>query len=500
MTTLKRCLNKKLIYKIYLYIYIYIYQMDQKYLKYKSKYLALKKKFRQLGGAGFRITVDATVKLEIVKDAELSALFGTGLKTAIPLDSPASAKLLGLYMSNPTWTMRSVGRPVSREGFVWEDQTNYTLEAPRAAAAAEPAPTPAGAAAAAAPALIPGAAARLPPGTELRLVTPPEFEAFATATLADGYLDLRPMPAATPAAILARRYQLDSEYTPTTCAGQAMHTIFDTGNASHTICARRKVIALQLMVKPKMASKSSILSYNELAHFTGLPKVAPLPTATASRQTGVATFKSSAAATLQAAEAVEFAPRTLREFTGLLDAALPRLMVHPIGPILLGAAGAALPAANLYKMCGIRGVSGIGGGSTVCFEETYVPVEVPVVAAGGAPRPPLKLLFKADVSDLPGALDLLVSLEDIRKLSLHGAKLDFSEESHRKRDELLKLEEEVAELEPRLQIYRFANINAGSSEEQRQSAEKIREIDARLRVVDARIRVLREHNIPVTEL
>lgn len=473
--------------------------MDQKYLKYKSKYLALKKKFRQFGGAGFRITVDATVKLEIVKDAELSALFGTGLKTAIPLDSSASAKLLALYMSNPTWTMRSVGRPVSREGFVWEDQTNYTLEAPRAAAAS--APTPAGAAA---PALIPGAAARLPPGTGLRLVTPPEFEAFATATLADGYLDLRPMPAATPAAILARRYQLDSEYTPTTCAGQPMHTIFDTGNASHTICARRKVIALQLMVKPKMASKSSILSYNELAHFTGLPKVDPLPTAAAPRQTGVATFKSSAAATLQAAEAVEFAPRTLREFTGLLDAALPRLMAHPIGPILLGAAGAgaagAGAASNLYKMCGIRGVSGIGGGSTVCFEETYVPVEVPVIAAGGAPRPPLKLLFKADVSDLPGALDLLVSLEDIRKLSLHGAKLDFSEESHRKRDELLRLEEEVAELEPRLQIYRFAHANAGSSEEHRQSAEKIREIDARLRVVDARIRALREHNIPVTEL
>jgi hypothetical protein len=225
-----------------------------------------------------------------------------------------------------------------------------------------------------------------------------------------------------------------------------MHTIFDTGNASHTICARRKVVALQLMVKPKMASKSSILSYNELAHFTGLPKVDPLPTAAAPRQTGVATFKSSAAATLQAAEAVEFAPRTLREFTGLLDAALPRLMVHPIGPILLGvAAGAGAGAAgagsasNLYKMCGIRGVSGIGGGSTVCFEETYVPVEVPVVAAGGAPRPPLKLLVKADVSDLPGALDLLVSLEDIRKLSLHGAKLDFSEESHKKRDELLKL-------------------------------------------------------------
>ena len=487
--------------------------MDQKYLKYKSKYLALKKKFRQFGGAGFRITVDATVKLEIVKDAELNALFGTGLKTAIPLDSSASAKLLALYMSNPTWTMRSVGRPVSREGFVWEDQTNYTLEAPRAAAAAEPtsaASAAAASAASASAALIPGAAARLPPGTGLRLVTPPEFEAFATATLTDGYLDLRPMPAATPAAILARRYQLDSEYTPTTCAGQAMHTIFDTGNASHTICARRKVIALQLMVKPKMASKSSILSYNELAHFTGLPKVDPLPTAAAPRQTGVATFKSSAAATLQAAEAVEFAPRTLREFTGLLDAALPRLMAHPIGPILLGAAGAegaagagsagAGSASNLYKMCGIRGVSGIGGGSTVCFEETYVPVEVPVVAAGGAPRPPLKLLVKADVSDLPGALDLLVSLEDIRKLSLHGAKLDFSEESHRKRDELLKLEEEVAELEPRLQIYRFANMNAGSSEEQRQSAEKIREIDARLRVVYARIRVLREHNIPVTEL
>jgi hypothetical protein len=478
--------------------------MDHKYLKYKSKYLALKKKFGQFGGAGFRITIDATVKLEIVKDAELSALFGTGLKTAIPLDSPASAKLLALYKSNPTWTMRSVGKPIPREGLVWEDQTSYTLEVPKAAAAAEPAaaPTPA--------ALIPGAAARLPPGTGLRLVTPPEFEAFATATLATGYLDLRPMPAATPAAILTRRYQLDSEYTPTTCAGQAMHTIFDTGNASHTICARRKVVALQLMVKPKMASKSSILSYNELAHITGLPKVAALPTAAAPRQTGVATFASSAAATLQAAEAVEFAPKTLREFTSLLDAGLPRLMAHPIGPMLLGihkaasagsvAGSAAESAAALYSMCGIHGVSGFGGGSAVCFEETYVPVEAPVVAAGGASRPPLKLLFKADVGDLPGSVDLLVSLEDIRKLSLHGTKLDFSEESHRKRDELLKLKEEVAELEPRLQIYIFANSTASSSEESRQSAEKIREIDARLRVVYTRIRALIEHNIPVTEL
>jgi len=492
--------------------------MDHKYLKYKSKYLALKKKFRQFGGAGFRITVDATVKLEIVKDAELSALFGTGLKTAIPLDSPASAKLLALYKSNPTWTMRSVGKPIPREGLVWEDQTSYTLEVPRAAAAAEPAAAPTAAAPTPA-ALIPGAAARLPPGTGLRLVTSPEFEAFATATLADGYLDLRPMPAATPAAILARRYQLDSEYTPTICAGRAMHTIFDTGNGTHTLCARRKVVELQLMVKSKMASKSSILSYNELAHFTDLPKVVALPTAAAPRQTGVATFASSAAAKLQAAEAVEFAPKTLREFTGLLDAGLPRLMAHPIGPMLLGIGravelGAAEPSAGeaivaaaaagaksrLYRMCGIHEFVGVGGGSTVCFEETYVPLEVPVVAVGGAQRPPLKLLVQADVSDLSGALDLLVSLEDIRKLSLHGAKLDFSEESHRKRDELLRLEEEVAELEPRLQIYRFVRINASSSEESRQSAEKIGEIEARLRVVYARIRSLREHNIPVTEL
>jgi len=481
--------------------------MNSKYLKYKSKYLALKKQLKQLGGTGFRITIDATVKEEVVKDPELATLFGTLLTSALDSESSSAAKLLELYRANPTWLMIGARKPIPREGFMWEG-ISYTLTVPTVPAvpsvpgvASPDAASRAGLLSAAAPrAGLLSAAAAPAIRFGLHLVTLPEFEAFASSTLAQGYLDLRVMPAATPAAILSRRYRIDSEYTPTTCAGSVIQTNFDTGNASHTICARRKVVELRLMVKPKMTLKSSILSYNELAHLVGLRGIEPLVTSAAPKLTGVATFKTAASAALEAAEAIEYVPKTLREFTDLLDAALPRLMAHPIGGMLRDVAGEQASKTKLYRLCGISGVHGIGGGSAVCFEETYVPVEIPVVTAEGIPRPSLKLLVKADVGDLPGSLDLLVSNEDIRKLSLHGAKLDFGVESHSKRDELIRLRSEADELEPRLQIYRLAYSNASSSEEERQALQKVQEIDDRLRSVIARIRVLLEHNIPATEL
>jgi hypothetical protein len=245
-----------------------------------------------------------------------------------------------------------------------------------------------------------------------------------------------------------------------------------------------------------MASKQSILSFNDLARIVGLPKIPKLHSQ-APPKTGIATLRSSAADKLQADEAVEYRPVTIRELTQLLNEVVDRVAAGAAH-----GAGGLPPKVELYRMCGINVVGGVGGGSAVCFDETYIPVEIEVESAIGALRPPLKFLIRADVASLPGALDLLVSLEDIRKLSLHGIKLDFMQKSHQKRDQLLSLREEKKQLVPKLQIneYKLRNYLTETPEEEAQTVTKVRELIDRIEQIDRLIDELIRHDIKAYEL
>ncbi len=90
-------------------------------------------------------------------------------------------------------------------------------------------------------------------------------------------------------------------------------------------------------------------------------------------------------------------------------------------------------------------MGGIGGTSDIYFHKTLVPIEVPVVAEDGRVLENFKFFVKADVGNL-STNDLLLSNEDIRKLSLHGAKLDFVDRSHQKRNRLLDLKKQFNRL------------------------------------------------------
>jgi hypothetical protein len=412
------------------------YSEYAKYQKYKSKYLELQKSISQFGGGIlFRIKIDQNIKNFIYDRQDLQILKNMFIKPNtlydIESDNAVAIKLLELCKENPSWEIKEGAKRIPNDKLVWQPAT-YTLSSPGQVLVPVP---------------IPEQLIRdLPDGFGF-------VEKFRLKALADTkvsnehYLDLRLDLRTMPLQPTADKFIIDSHYTLTTCMGKQINTVFDTGNSADTACSLKKVRELGLKIMHKIVSKNSIIMYNLLVDAYGrghLVKIRELTPPQAlqprvQREQGIQGLREVANRFLEDQDAIEYQETNLEEFIKLLD----RLLPYYIDRILGGAnMNENEKRVYLYETCGVSVATGVVPGAyDIYLYETYLPIEASVVNANGIPQPNFKFLVKADVGE--PSVDLLISDEDIRKLSLNGATIGSVQKSHQKRDRLKELRKKL---------------------------------------------------------
>jgi len=105
--------------------------MYSKYLKYKSKYLALKKIYSQSGGTNFKFTIkiDKFVKEVFDKDIELKQIFISSDEFySITNDSVVAKKIFDLYKANFFWNLIENSKKIGRSEFdEYKAEAEYIL-------------------------------------------------------------------------------------------------------------------------------------------------------------------------------------------------------------------------------------------------------------------------------------------------------------------------------------------------------------------------------------
>jgi len=429
-----------------------------KYQKYKSKYLELQKSISQFnqfgqfgGGIQFRIRIDQNIKnfidsrtdLKILQDVFTEKDKSYDIDT--DKDKEVAIKLLDLCKENPSWNIREGNERISKDDIhklAWK-KALYILSSDKQVLAPGPGPEPI-LDQYQHPALLEQLIKDLPAGFVKRF----RLEAFAETKVKDeSYLDLRTKPNSE----TAHKFVIESHYTPTICNGHPIKTVFDKGNSNVTLCSLNKVKDLKLDMTHKMASKNSILMYNILVETCGrgqlnkinkqAPQAPQAPRVQSERK--IHTLQVVADSFIEDESSVNYQETTLEEFIKLLDLLLPNYINEiPNGHNMTKTE----QTDYLYRHCGLKPVSGVNpGASDLYLYETYLPIESAVVDENGMFQPKFKFLVKADVGN-PG-VDLLISDEDIRKLSLYGAKVEYVKKSHQKRDEIIELKRELEEIE-----------------------------------------------------
>jgi hypothetical protein len=102
-----------------------------KYLKYKSKYLALKKIYNQSGGTNFKFTIkiDKFVKEVFDSDTELKQIFISSDEFySIANDSVVAKKIFDLYKANMFWNLIENSNEIYRSEFdEYKAEAEYIL-------------------------------------------------------------------------------------------------------------------------------------------------------------------------------------------------------------------------------------------------------------------------------------------------------------------------------------------------------------------------------------
>lgn len=482
------------------------YSEYAKYQKYKSKYLELQKSISQFGGGvKLRIKIHHNIKKIIDDRPDLQILKDVFIKPdtlyEIISDNEVAIKLLELCKENPSWDIREGNKRIPKDEIdklAWQSAT-YSLSPKQVL---DPVLDPV---------LVP--VPRPVPQLDQDIVhlQPYRLDDFATQQIGLGYLDLRKMPRV--ATGINYKYKIDSEYTPTTCMGHTISTNFDTGNGAMTLFNIDKARQIGLPLIPKMTSKDSILMYNSLVDLYRMApqthKIRVVPAARApapaARAPGPAPAQREryqdlhglAIRNVADQRALEYEQITLQDFVKKLDILLPMHMEgldeevryrKPISEI----------KKEFYVMCGIQMMTGIGGTSDIYFHKTLVPIEVPVLAEDGRVLENFKFFVKADVGNLL-TNNLLLSNEDIRKLSLYGAKLDFVDRSHLKRNRLLDLKKQFNRLKLEYDInVTIRQANLGDREDVVVIGE-LHRLDQELLTNLRNTRLEEQHDIPITK-
>ena len=477
------------------------YSEYAKYQKYKSKYLELQKSISQFGGGvKFRIKIHHNIKKIIDDRPDLQILKDVFIKPDtfydIYSDTIVAIKLLELCKENPSWDIREGNKRILKDEIdklAWKE-ASYILSPNQVL---DPVLVP-----------VPRPVPQLDP--DILHLEPYRLDDFATQKIGLGYLDLRKMPRV--ATGINYKYKIDSEYTPTTCMGHTISTNFDTGNGAMTLFNIDKARQIGLPLIPKMTSKDSILMYNSLVdlyrmdpqtHKIRVVPVARAPTPAArallapAQRERYQDLHGLAIRNVADQRALEYEQITLENYVRKLDILFPRHMEgldeevrrrKPISEI----------KEEFYVRCGIKMITGIGGTSGIYFHKTLVPIEVPVLAEDGRVLENFKFFVKADVGNLL-TNDLLLSNEDIRKLSLHGAKLDFVDRSHLKRNRLLDLRKEYDRLRLEYNINEtIRQANLGDREDVVVIGE-LHRLDQELLTNLRNTRLEEQHDIPITK-
>ncbi len=438
--------------------------MEKKYLKYKAKYLELKK-ILQDGGRRISIKIDSIIR-EYLKKFDIPIT--NDQITFQDTDEMATTMLYIIKNSPNTWRIKLQGFPdlINKETFAWRLGSNFIIsdvssDTTNAFATKGSPPKPTQKKEIGGihtlhtdKSMSPSSLPPLPPSLSSLSTSQSSQQEIVDVNL-DEYVILEELPLSGDP--VPERFALDTHYTEATCYGTSIRCVLDTGNSADTLISRRGIAKINerrpkhMHIRPiaKRATKENILMFNMLmsiiieASSRGNQQEEALKSRCIGYKikpiihvferkipSGVATFESTAADEIDEAEKREYEPTQLSVIVdiiqreGMLMLQIPELLPHVEGKDKINPLTTEYPLDSLYRLCDIRIPTGIGRGE-IELEEINIPV---LIETEDRSLPPLKLLFKASVGDLQ-FVDLLVSRTDIRKLRRLGIKLDDTERS-----------------------------------------------------------------------
>jgi len=536
--------------------------MDKKYLKYKSKYLELKKKLKginQYGGRIIKIDVDGIIKEEIIKKyPNLTSLFinkilSVNLDTDIEqysiikqiiADSPDSWKISergGSLLDKKNIDWNRIGHlkirheeyvPDMARGFEYVENTPSVMKMGQVG---KPAPVP--------------KFSSVKPKSKL------QGQSIDVTTLKfrqQGFIVVENIDMTVPRVPV--KYEIDTHFTVVKCGDRLIDCIFDTGNDRYTCVHPNLVRDLGLQSIPIKATKETIIGFNEIIDMildelesketssesieskikfqsykiketscggssTVLPLVpldpsqlksssqplssvfgqlfSPSSEGSSPRSTRVATLQTIARRSIQKKLDCEYLSTDLRLIYERLGSNIEELLTYNCIRSMLANLDSqceSIPGETtihkLCKLCSIMIPVGIGIGQIV-LDEVYVPIEIPIENPESTEEPSIKILFKANISEMP--CELLVSKFDMRKLRrVHGIALEDSDEIDSK---VLQLEKVKEDLQNLICKYIMLNtIKTTSGAETSECESQIQDIKAQINLKQAEKEYLKKRN------
>ena len=223
---------------------------QDKYLKYKNKYLALRKQFKQIGG-NFRIGIKITDNARIRFGEALTEIIGASNDFQIMSDEPVAQKLLEFCKNNDVTIQEIRKSPIAdKSNFTWAS-ARYTIDSTPVASASVQAPS-----------------AMMQPSAAASVVASSVAAASAAAASAAPVIDLKSELDEREHRAL-EVFRCDAELALVTSNGIPIETVFDTGNAASTQIGRSIIEDLRskgypIDIIPIEASTSNILSFNSI--------------------------------------------------------------------------------------------------------------------------------------------------------------------------------------------------------------------------------------------
>ena len=433
---------------------------QDKYLKYKNKYLALKKQSRQLGG-GFRIGIKITDNARIRFGEALTEIIGTSKEFQIQSDDPVAEKLLEFCKNNDV-TIRINHIVVNKDNFSWKAE-RYTIDyitppsssaAPSSAAAA-----PSSAAAAPSSAAAASSSAAVAPSSAAA-ASSSAAAASSSATFSTPFvrsvMKKQPVAAAAGAIDLIRDlnerearvlevYRCDAELANVTSNGRPIHTIFDTGNASTTQIPRSIIESLRarghiIDIIPDAATTNNILGFNSVidtfSPFNKRRKIKPLaqhiqPMAAVSRM-GIGALAFLDAAACERAQAVQYEPTTLVQLHDILHSLDLKEDILPM----------------CIDIIGFPRTLGFGAGEVVTLQlyHAFVPFELKT------PEGEL-ISFIVKASVVEHSDQLLLSHDDILKMTIRsGILVNFTDAGLSSKIKITNIRKDMNKLRSEIKI------------------------------------------------
>ena len=413
---------------------------QDKYLKYKNKYLALKKQSRQLGG-GFRIGIKITDNARIRFGEALTEIIGTSKEFQIQSDDPVAEKLLEFCKNNDV-TIRINHIVVNKDNFSWKAE-RYTIDyitPPSSSAAAAAAPSSAAAASSSAAAASSSATFSTP---FVRSVMKQPVAASSSAAAA-GAIDLIRDLNEREARVL-EVYKCDAEVANVTSNGIPIHTIFDTGNASTTLIPRSIIESLRarghiIDIIPDAATTNNILGFNSVidtfSSFNKRLKIKPLmqdiqPMAAVSRM-GIGALAFLDAAACERAQAMQYEPTTLVQLHDKLHSLDLKEDILPM----------------CIDIIGFPRTLGFGAGDVVTLQlyHAFVPFELQTPEGEMIP-----FIVKASVVDHSN--QLLLSHDDILKMTIRsGILVNFTDAGLSSKIKITNIRKDINRLRSEIKI------------------------------------------------